>query len=196
MERAIMRFSPFILSCCCLVLFSCGSVERCHERLSEASMLSDSLFRHGDSAAWHSVAEDVLVNANCVLEGSSVEADKLDAKVAKGITERRRSGWGCHSHVHRMIQFHGAIKVNADKMTDQQWEEVFATWRQMEEEFESDHRAAYCVEEDTERLLAMQIDFLSWRTLSSLDDAFEEVGNAVEDTIEEGLQILEGLFSE
>lgn len=191
-----MRFPRYMLSWCCLALFSCGSVERCHERLSDASMLSDSLFRHGDSAAWHSVAEDVEVNANCVLKGSMVEADKLDAQVAKGITERRRSGWACHGHVNRMEEFHRAVKANADKMTDQQWEEVFSTWSQMEEKLESDHRAAYCIEEDTARLNVMQTDFLSWRSLSSLDDAFEEVGNALEDAIENGLQLIEGLFNQ
>lgn len=170
--------------------------QNCHENLREAVPLADSLFIHGDSAAFHKAAAVVLKASECVLSKSDSDAAKLDAKVARETTDQQLAGWACHARVRDMQEFHAAIAANADKMSEAQWSEAMDTWQAKEDALEMDHRAAYCVDVDREVLLAMKADFLAWTATNSVDDLFEEAERAIEDAIDEGLQMLEGLFSE
>jgi len=170
--------------------------QNCHENLREAVPLADSLFFYGDSAEFYKAAAAVLKSADCVMSKSDSDAAKLDAKVARETTDQKLAGWACHSRIREMQEFHAAIESNADKMTEAQWEEALAKWKSKEEALQEDHRAAYCVDADRESLLAMKADFVAWRATSSMDDLLDDAGNFIEDAIDEGLNMLEDLFSE
>lgn len=185
-----------VLVLCLFGSVGCGLNKSCHEKLMRTSPLADTLFRRGDSADFHKSAFAVIKHADCVLSGSSSEAHKLDAKVAKGVNEMRISGWACHSRVDEMQAFHAAIKSNADNMSEAQWEAALATWVQMEARLEADHRAAFCMDLDRERLDSMQVDFLAWRTVNALEEVMEEAGKALEGAVEEGLRFIEDLLGE
>lgn len=166
---------------CCLALFSCDSPERCYDRMSNAAWMSDSLFHSGDSAEWHAVAVDVMTNANCVLAKSTEEADRLGAKVAKDITEKRRSGWACQCHVRTLKEFHLSVQLHESDMTEGQWEDAMDTWDGLRGDLDRDHRAAYCVDHDVEQIEAMDQDFKRWRAESSFQDVLESAGEFIKD---------------
>lgn len=176
--------------------FLLAGCQNCHENLNQAVPVADSLFVHGDSAAFHKAAAVVLKASACVLAKSDSDAAKLDAKVARETTDQKLAGWACHARIREMQEFHAAIESNADKMTEAQWEEALAIWKSKEEALQADHRAAYCVDADRESLLAMKADFVAWTATSSMDDVLEDAGNFIEDAIDEGLDLLEDLFSE
>lgn len=194
MENPIMKTPLFsLIVASALLLAGC---QNCHENLKKAVPVADSLFVHGDSAAFHKAAAVVLKASECVLSKSDSDAAKLDAKVARETTDQQLAGWACHARIRDMQEFHAAIEANADKMTEVQWAEAMETWTAKEDALETDHRAAYCVDADREVLLAMKADFVAWTASNSVDDLLEEAGKAIEDVLDEGLQLIEDLFSE
>lgn len=185
-----------LLTLTLLVLSGCDIGKGCHERLAQQVAVADSLFLNGDSAEFHKAAAAVLKSARCVMSKSDSDAAKLDAKVVRVTTDQKLAGWACHARIREMQEFHAAIESNADKMTEAQWEEALAKWKSKEEALQDDHRSAYCVDADREVLLAMKADFVAWTATTSTDHLLEEAGKAIEDAIDEGLQMLEDLFSE
>lgn len=188
-SRFVLLFGVFIL-----VMSSCNSVRKCHDRLVASVPLCDSLFLHGDSAEFHTSASNVIKAAECVLAGKSSDAEQLDAKVAKESVERNLACWPCHVHVREMEEFHAAVKSNAEQMTKAQWAEVLEVWKGKEQALEADSRALSCAEVDKERLLAMRVDFLAWGASSSLEGLVEEADAWIEKAVDDGLYFIEGLL--